>query len=328
MLAAAAPSNSSSRMEAEILRKLAQEEAMETASVHSYNSASSRFRAAAAAAQPSALAMLQSVRSMGGMGAMGAGLGRASAPSGIGHSMQMMGQDDGIDNASVQSYTSNASRLRAAAAQPAAMALLQQARGMGASNSSMGHQSLLAPAPGGPSLYEVALLQQRMAMEQEQQSRMRAVAQAASAMRQQHQMQQLQSMLRPMNKRPATLGLRAENGASNALLRLHKRRKIAEAPPLLSASKKNATKAEFMLPQLGGKDSTPTIKSLDSFRSHWDELVMKAKKTEAISKEDDEQLAFVKHHFGKTLAQNRALQNVKKANDSTSDEDSGESDDE
>ena len=246
-------------METEILRRLAEEELYEAASVESYNSAASRIRAAAAAAQPMAFSILNSVHGRGGGASLFPGAGQS--------------------------------------------AMLN-----------------------GPSLYDVALMQQRLALDE--QSRMRAMAQAAAAMHQQQQQQHLlQRSHNQQQEKQRNLqehrhrSLKRERDdlkVSEALRRLVKKRKVIDQPPLNVAKKKNkiAGSNEFLLPKLKGKDVAPPILPMLDFRRHWDMLVEKAKTSGGT---DDEQYAFVRHHFGLILAQNRGLKNDKSSgNENTS----------
>ena len=249
--------SSVSAMESEILRRLAEEEAHENASLNSYNSSASRYRAAAAAAQPSALAMLNSVRGLGGSGLGGSGLGG----SGLGGS------------------------------------------GLGGSSSLFQGGA----APAGPSLYDVALLQQRLAVEE--QSRMRVMAQAAAAMRQQQQLSQMhqqhqlhQHEQQQHEQYQRNMKRSAPPRLNKAQERLRKKRKVMELPPLMSLEPRNPRRHDFRLPTVGGTDYTPLIKPWDGFRSNWDKCVAKAKSEGGNA---EEQHAFVRYHFGKTLAQNR-----------------------
>jgi hypothetical protein len=222
-------------MEADILRRLAEEEA----SIDSLNSAASRFRAAAAATQPLGMSMLNSVR-------------------GIGHNVPPV-----------------------------------------------------QPIPSaGPSLYDMALLQQRMAMEE--QTRLRMMAQAAANMRQQqhlshmhqfhqHQRMQLQNATEQQQrvvKRDHPEGLKS----NKALERLHKKRKYHHRGFLNGTITKEKTCAGFRLPLISGKDVTPRVSSLKGFRATWDRLTKTGRN---LSCTDNEQFAFIRYHFGKAISQNR-----------------------
>lgn len=269
--------SSVSAMESEILRRLAEEEAHENASLNSYNSSASRYRAAAAAAQPSALAMLNSVRGLGGSGLGGSGLGGSGlGGSGLGGS--------GLGGSGLG--------------------------GSGLGGSGLGGSSSLfqgGAAPAGPSLYDVALLQQRLAVEE--QSRMRVMAQAAAAMRQQQQLSQMhqqhqlhQHEQQQHEQYQRNMKRSAPPRLNKAQERLRKKRKVMELPPLMSLEPRNPRRHDFRLPTVGGTDYTPLIKPWDGFRSNWDKCVAKAKSEGGNA---EEQHAFVRYHFGKTLAQNR-----------------------
>lgn len=280
-------------METEIWKKIVEEEIVENASIHSYNSAASRLRAAAAAAQPAALAMLNSVRASGlggAAGLAGGGLGGGGLGGG------------GLGGG-----------------------------GLGGVGASMGQslfaQAPQAPAPSTSSIYEMAILQQRLALEE--QSRRRLVSQAAASMR--HQQQQMQGLanLAQQQQRFQTLKRPAPPPkVSQAMGRLLKKRKVVDLPPL-SLKKETAKKklGGFILPKVGGKDSTPTIKSLSLFQNSWKKLEAKA---ESKDVEGEEKHAFVRFHFEKTLLQNRALRQEVKVEDSTmeSDGDAKSSDEE
>jgi hypothetical protein len=228
-------------MEADILRRLAEEEA----SIDSLNSAASRFRAAAAAAQPLGMSMLNSVR-------------------GIGH-----------NGPPVQ------------------------------------------PIPSaGPSLYDMALLQQRMAMEE--QTRLRMMAQAAANMRQQqhlsqihqfhqHQRMQLQNASSEQQQRAVKRDHPEVPKANKALERLYKKRKYHHRDFLNGILTKEKTSGGFRLPIINGKDVTPSISSLKGFRTTWDRL---AKNSKSLSCSENEKYTFIRYHFGKALSQKRCHLNI------------------
>lgn len=285
-------------METEIWKKIVEEEIVESASIHSYNSAASRLRAAAAAAQPAALAMLNSVRASGlggAAGLAGGGLGGGGLGGG------------GLGGGGLGGG------------------------GLGGVGSSMGQslfaQAPQAPAPSTSSIYEMAILQQRLALEE--QSRRRLVSQAAASMR--HQQQQMQGLanLAQQQQRFQTLKRPAPPPkVSQAMGRLLKKRKVVDLPPL-SLKKETAKKklGGFILPKVGGKDSIPTIKSLSLFQNSWKKLEAKADSKDV---EGEEKHAFVRFHFEKTLLQNRALRQEVKVEDSAmeSDGDARSSDEE
>ena len=91
---------------------------------------------------------------------------------------------------------------------------------------------------------------------------------------------------------------------NKAMERLSKKRKVMDLPPLkVTAKTKVDGRSSFLLPKVDGKDIIPSIISMDGFRSNWNTLVAKAK---SVCGDDDEQHAFVRHHFGLSLAKNRA----------------------
>lgn len=236
--------------------------------------------------------------------------------------LRRLAGEDLYENASIESFGTHASRIRAAAAaaQPVAFAILNSVRGRGGGGGN-GTQSLFqgaaqAAPPAGPSLYDVALMQQRLALDE--QSRMRAMAQAAATMRQQHQLSQLSqlSQLHQHQQQQQHRNLQEQHQRSlkrereiipkvnKALERLSKKRKVLNSPPLKVTTKKKLTgSSSFLLPKVDGKDVIPAIRSMDGFRGNWNTLVAKAK---SVGGDDEEQHAFVRHHFGLSLAQNRA----------------------
>lgn len=220
-----------------------------------------------------------------------------------------------MESISLASYNSASSRLRAAngAAQPMALSMLNSVRGMGGpggNSSSLFSAGVPAP-PQAPSVYDVSLFQQRMALEE--QSRMRVIAQAAAMRHQQYvsqlqqqqqqqqQMQQLQQQqheqdLQEQRKRAAV------GRVTSAQDRLRKKRKVMDWPSLTSTRISKPNACSFFLPKVGGKDFTPSIQPLDGFRFNWDRFVAQAK---SLGGDAEEQYAFVRNSFGKTLAQNR-----------------------
>jgi hypothetical protein len=230
--------------------------------------------------------------------------------------LRRLAQDELYENASIESFGTHASRIRAAAAaaQPVAFAILNSVRGRGGgATPSLFQGAPQAAPPGGPSLFDVALMQQRMALDE--QSRMRAMAQAAATMRQQHQLSQL-SQLSHLHQQEQHRHLQEQHQRSlkrerevflkvnKALERLSKKRKVIDSPPLkVTAKKKVAGSSSFYLPKVDGKDVIPSIRSMDGFRANWDTLVAKAK---SVGGDDEDRHAYVRHRFGLSLAQNRA----------------------
>ena len=229
--------------------------------------------------------------------------------------LRRLAEEELYENASIESFSTHASRIRAAAAaaQPAAFAILNSVRGRG--GGAGGPPSLFPGAgqpapPGGPSIYDMALMQQRLALDE--QSRMRAMAQAAAAMRQQQQRSQL-SQLSQFHQQQHQRSLQEQQQRAlkrerenKALDRLRKKRKVMDLPPLKATAKKNGAGASsFLLPRVDGKDVMPSIQSMDGFRRSWNSFVAKAK---SVGGDEEEQRAFVRHHFVLSLAKNRASQ--------------------
>lgn len=224
-----------------------------------------------------------------------------------------------MESLSLTSYNSASSRLRAAnsAAQPMALSMLNSVRGMGggAGAGAGGNSSLFASGgqatPQAPSVYDVSLFQQRLALEE--QSRMRVIAQAAAMRHQQYvsqlqqqqqqqQMQHLQQQQQQQQQIQQQLKRAAVSRVTSAQDRLRKKRKVMDWPSLTSTRISKPNACSFFLPKIGGKDFTPSIQTLDGFRFNWDRFVAQAK---SLGGNAEEQYAFVRNSFGKTLAQNR-----------------------
>ena len=138
---------------------------------------------------------------------------------------------------------------------------------------------------GGPSYFEMAVLNQRFAMEE--QARMRLMAHAAAIA---DQRAKLSRVL------PAEV-LRAQE-------RLQKRRKLSSLPPLRSMQEMGSKSSNFLLPRSkGGTKCEPTVvTSLNVYQQRWEKLSIAAAK---FYKGDNEGgVKFIRHYFAKALENN------------------------
>jgi hypothetical protein len=231
--------------------------------------------------------------------------------------LRRLAEGEVIENLSLTSYNSASSRLRAltGATQPMAMSMLNSVRGMGGSG---GNASLFSSGgqatPQAPSMYDVSVFQQRLALEE--QSRMRVIAQAAAMRHQQYvsqlqqqqqqqqmqQIQQQQQQIQQQQQLQHQLKRAAVSRVTTAQDRLRKKRKVMDWPSPTSTRVSKPNSSSFFLPKIGGKDFIPSIDTLDGFRFNWDRFVAQAK---SLGGNAEEQYAFVRNNFGKTLAQNR-----------------------
>ena len=115
--------------------------------------------------------------------------------------------------------------------------------------------------PSLPPFYELALLQQKMAF-QEEQSRMQMMSQAAA------------SFERMRTRRLPSYD--AMNTADIAEERLRKKRRVEVTHPLLIEKQKGVS-STFPLPPLEGNGSNPIIRSLEGFRPTYEKFVARSR---------------------------------------------------
>mmetsp|Transcript_29989 Transcript_29989/g.45469 ORF Transcript_29989/g.45469 Transcript_29989/m.45469 type:complete len:247 (-) Transcript_29989:142-882(-) len=214
------------------------------------------------------------------------------------------------ENSSINPYGST-SQIRATAKTQASatLAMLQSVRngGLQSGPTSLG-QSLFSTA-GNPSssMFEMALLQQRFALEE--QSRMRVMAQAAVAARQHHHHHQQQNLQKDNHQQESTGSKRSSLShplhSSEALERLRKKRKLNKSHPLSFSGRVKNPKTGFILPKQQGKDYIPSIKSLESWKATWNKFIAKAK---SKGLDEEEQFEFARLCLIKTLSGNCVIE--------------------
>ena len=139
---------------------------------------------------------------------------------------------------------------------------------------------------GGPSYFDMAVLNQRFVMEE--QARMRLMAHAAVMADQR---------VKQSRELPSDV-LRAQE-------RLQKRRKLSSLPPLRSRQEMGSRGSSFLLPRKeGGKKFEPTVVTI-SLNAHYQRWKKLSKAAAKIYKGDNEGgIKFVRHYFAKALESN------------------------